>query len=176
MKKLLLLDFRKCRSRVRSSSSLLRHSMARSTRLYTLCVIFLLAYQPPDTLAGSTSRLERVKRIPQLDRRQGLEGIFGGRGTAGDSTTDTTTDTTSSVVTGTTAGSVNPTQASSAPSASPTSTPVGIGGLPLFGSSTASSTSATTVPVSISLATCKSLFVSQPTAKGGVQRGRLQRV
>jgi len=135
--------------------------MARSTRLYTLCVIFLLAYQPPATLAASTSRLERVS-IAQLERRQGLEGIFGGRGNTGDSTTDTTADTTSPLVTGTTGGSVNPTQATSVLSSSPLSSPTGVR-IPLFGTSTASGTSTEPVGVSLSIAICKYLpsFLNQ---------------
>ncbi|GAA5946272.1 hypothetical protein JCM3765_000179 [Sporobolomyces pararoseus] len=121
--------------------------MSRSTRLYTLCVLFLLAYHPPSTAAQLEQR--RVS-INQLERRQGFGDLFGGGGR--DSTTTTPSIAASSPTAATAASSQANTAANNSPSVSSTSTQTSTTssqngfGLPIFGGGRSSS-SATSAEV-----------------------------
>ncbi|GAA5868945.1 hypothetical protein JCM16303_000313 [Sporobolomyces ruberrimus] len=140
--------------------------MARLTRLYTLCVLFLLAHQPPSTAA----QFERVSRRSdtQLDKRQRFGDLFGGgRDTATPQTTPATTAT--SAISPATSDAVIDT-AHSSPSTSLTTSarPFPI---PIFGgqsSSTATATldpSASQAPTSVTSASTEPSATSAPVSE-----------
>ena len=116
--------------------------MSRSTRLYTLCVLFLLAYHPPTTAAQF--ELQRRVSINQLERRQGFGDLFGGGGR--DSTTTPSVAASSPTTAATAATSAaNTAAANDSPSVSSTSTQTSTTtsqngfGLPIFGGGRSSS-------------------------------------
>ncbi|GAA5909632.1 uncharacterized protein JCM6883_004580 [Sporobolomyces salmoneus] len=134
--------------------------MPKSTRLYTLCVLFLIAYHPPNTLA----QFERVP-LHQLDRRQdGFGGLFGGREGRGGSSDTTGTSVAPPVTTPTSAatqGVAVPTRPNPATVPS-TSTPASSSnngfGFPFFGGRS-SSTDTSAAPD-----TTASASVTNPTS------------
>ncbi|GAA5841551.1 hypothetical protein JCM3766R1_003984 [Sporobolomyces carnicolor] len=116
--------------------------MARSTRLYALCVLLLLAYDSPTTLA----RLERVDRHSLERRQEPFGGLFGGG--RGSTDTSATSATTGAATTSPTTAAT-PTNANAAQSVSSTSTSTSASTgdefhIPLFGGrSSSAATSAT---------------------------------